>query len=66
MTRVEELERAVVSLPEQDYDQFLHWFLERDWEKWNNQIEADSKTGRLDFLIKEAIQDKEQNKLNNL
>ena len=66
MRRVKELERAVVSLPEQDYDQFLHWFLERDWEKWNNQIEADSKTGRLDFLIKEAIQDKEQNKLKNL
>jgi hypothetical protein len=55
MRRVEELERAVVSLPEQDYDQFRHWFLERDWQKWDNQIEADSKTGRLDFLIKDSI-----------
>jgi len=66
MTRVEELEKAVVSLPEQEYGQFRHWFMERDWKKWDYQIEADSKAGRLDFLIKEAGHDKEHNKLKDL
>jgi hypothetical protein len=66
MTTVEELERAVVSLPEEEYGQFRQWFLERHWEEWDNQIEADCKAGKLDFLIKEAIQDEEQNRLKDL
>ncbi len=43
MTRVEELELAVAALPEEEYDQFRCWFLERDWERWDRQIEADAK-----------------------
>ena len=66
MTKIEELEKAVDSLPEQEYGQFRHWFLERDWEKWDEQIEADSETGKLDFLIKEASEGKGQNKLKDL
>ena len=52
MTRVEELEKAVDALSEKEYSVFRQRFLERDWEKWDLQIETDSKSGNLDFLIK--------------
>jgi hypothetical protein len=66
MTRVEELELAVAALPEEEYDQFRGWFLERDWEKWDRQIEADAKSGKLDFLIQEAFTAKRENRLRDL
>jgi len=55
MTTVQEIERAVSTLPETDYGQFRRWFLEEDWKKWDRQVETDSKAGKLDFLAKEAL-----------
>jgi len=54
MTKLEELALAIESLPADEYSQFRRWFLERDWEKWDREIEADSTAGKLDFLVKEA------------
>jgi hypothetical protein len=42
------------------------WFAERDWEKWDKQIEVDSKSKKLDFLIKEARDEKEKGKLKEI
>jgi len=58
MTKVQQLEKAVISLPEDDYGRFRRWFLENDWAKWDAQIQADSKSGKLDFLIEEAAEAK--------
>jgi hypothetical protein len=66
MTRLEELERAVASLTEEEYRQFRHWFLERDWERWDRQIEADSRTGKLDFLVRAALEAKKEGRLEEL
>ena len=63
MTRLEELERVVASLTEEEYHEFRQWFLERDWEQWDRQIEADSRAGKLDFLVREALEAKQQGKL---
>jgi len=54
MTKLREIELAIDSLPEEEYGEFRRWFLERDWTKWDRQIEADSASGKLDFLIMEA------------
>lgn len=54
MENIKEIEKAVASLPEDQYRQFRDWFWERDWAIWDKQIEADSEAGKLDFLIKEA------------
>lgn len=54
MTKLEELERAITSLSDEEYREFRRWFLERDWEQWDRQIVEDSAAGKLDFLIKEA------------
>lgn len=57
---------AVASLPEEEYCEFRRWFQERDWEKWDRQIEEDSRAGRLDFLAKEALEAKKEGKLKKL
>ncbi len=66
MTRVEELELAVEALPQDEYRQFRSWFLDRDWEKWDRQLEADVQAGKLDFLIQEALEGKSENRLREL
>ena len=66
MTGLEEIEMAVEALPEKEYSRFRQWFLERDWERWDRQIEADSASGKLDFLIREAREAKDTGKLGNL
>jgi hypothetical protein len=66
MTRLEELETAVGALREKEYSKFRRWFLERDWEKWDRQIEADSASGKLEFLAREAREAKKSGKLRNL
>ena len=57
MTKVQEIQAAIETLPHEDYVRLRQWFSERDWENWDRQIEADSESGNLDFLIKEAIAD---------
>ena len=66
MTRIEEIEKAVASLPVEEYRQFREWFLERDWAQWDKQIQADSESGKVDFLVKEAMNEKSQGKLRDL
>ena len=36
---LQEIQKAILSLPEADYLQLRHWFNELDWEKWDQQIE---------------------------
>jgi len=50
IARVEEIQVAIESLPYQEYVRLRQWFSERDWGKWDGQIEADSESGKLDFL----------------
>ena len=38
----------------------------KDWDKWDKQIETDSKSGKLDFLIVEAMKEKEKGTLKEL
>ena len=66
MTKVKEIETAVGSLPVEEYRQFRAWFLKRDWEAWDRQIETDSASGKLDFLLKEADEEKYQQRLRTL
>jgi hypothetical protein len=66
MTRIEELEMAVASLPEKEYNRFRQWFLDRDWEKWDREIEADSAAGKLDFLVHKAADEKNDQRLTDL
>jgi hypothetical protein len=66
MTKLEEIKTAVDALREEEYGEFRQWFLERDWAKWDQQIEADSASGKLDFLIREAEEAKAKGTLKEL
>ncbi len=66
MTTVEELEMAVDSLTQEEYSRFRSWFLHRDWEKWDHEIQEDAKAGRLDFLVREAVEAKHRKSLRDL
>jgi hypothetical protein len=66
MTRVEEIQSAIQSLSREEYVRLRQWFLERDWEEWDRQIEADSEAGKLDFLVKEALAEKAKGNLTEL
>ncbi len=63
---VEAIKAAIEALSETDYVALRQWFSEKDWENWDRQIEADSKSGKLDFLIAEAKKEKEQGMLKAL
>jgi len=66
MTDVARIKVAIENLPEKDFLQLRKWFWEMDWERWNKQIETDSASGKLDFLIREAFDDKDKGQLEEI
>lgn len=66
MTKVEEIKAAIESLPEEEFIRIRQWFSEKDWQEWDKQIAQDSESGKLDFLIKEAVDEKDKGKLKDL
>ena len=66
MSKIEALKAEIESLPVEEIDALLHWLAEREWERWDRQIEADSREGRLDFLVREAREAKAKGELRDL
>lgn len=66
MLTVEEIKIAIDALPEKDYVSLRNWFSRKDWEKWDREIVKDSETGKLDFLIQEALHEKTRGTLRDL
>ena len=66
MQMVKKIKTEIEALDEEEYSQLRHWFSERDWKKWDKQIKSDSDSGKLDFLINEALDEKEKGKLKEL
>lgn len=54
---IKEVVKAVEQLPQDQLKQFRDWFLKFDSEVWDEQIEKDAKTGKLDALAQAAIDD---------
>ena len=66
MCTLEEIQSALASLSSEDYARLRQWFIDRDWEQWDQQIEADTAAGKLDFLVEEAMDEKTQGRLRDL
>jgi hypothetical protein len=58
MVQLSEIKKEIEELPKQEYNNLRQWFAEKDWEIWDKQIKEDSNSGKLDFLTKEALQEK--------
>jgi hypothetical protein len=54
MSRVEEIEAAIDGLPPEEYRRIVQWFRVREQRRWDEQMDADSVAGKLDFLFDEA------------
>lgn len=66
MSKLENIQAAIESLSEEEYSRLREWFVEKDWEQWDREIEVDSQSGKLDFLVKEALQKKSKGRLTDL
>jgi len=66
VTTVQSLEAAISQLPPNDLAEFRRWFAEFDAAAWDQQIEADAATGKLDALAAEALADYRSGKAREL
>jgi hypothetical protein len=54
MAKIDELKAGIESLPREEFAEIFRWLTEKDWERWDKEIEADSPAGGLEFLVQEA------------
>ena len=66
MSTVEEIKFAISALSEEDYIHLREWLSGKDWEQWEEEIERDSSSGKLDFLMEEAVAEKNRGRLRKL
>ena len=66
MSKVDELKKEIERLPKEEFTQLVRWLSEKNWERWDKEIEADSAAGKLDFLMREALGEKGKGTLKDL
>ena len=57
MSELEKLEEHIRKLSPEELKRFREWFVEFDAQIWDEQIAADSKAGKLDKLVSDALSD---------
>ena len=62
MTRLEQIEKDIESLSQGELEDFRRWFQEFDATAWDQQIEADAASGRLEKLADEALHEHDAGK----
>lgn len=65
-TSLEEIERAVSKLSDEELAKFRVWFAEFDAAQWDRQFEADVASGKLDALKSKALEDLRQGNCTDL
>jgi len=66
MSKIEELKADIEKLPSEELAELFRWLSEKEWESWDKEIEADSQAGRLDFLVREAHEEKAKGTLKEM
>jgi hypothetical protein len=66
MSKLDELKADIQRLPSEEVAALFRWLSEKEWESWDREIEADSQAGRLDFLVREARQEKAKGTLGEI
>ena len=65
MSPIEKLKAEIERLPGDDVAELARWLSERQWERWDTRIKADSRAESLDFLIDEARGEKSEGSIKN-
>jgi hypothetical protein len=55
MSNLEQIEAAILSLPSNEFEKLKQWFLDLDYERWDEQLEQDIADGKLEAFAQEAI-----------
>jgi hypothetical protein len=66
MSQIEHIKAEIEALSEEDLARLRKWFAEKDWQRWDEQLETDVAAGKLDVLLEEAKAAKTQGKLKDL
>lgn len=66
MTQVERIQSDIQALPKPEFIALRDWLIELDWSQWDAEIERDSESGKLDFLLEEALSAKSDKSLMDL
>jgi len=66
MSTIEDIEMAVTRLAPSDYEKFRQWLSDFDNRKWDAKLDEDSRSGRLDALAKEALEELERGQCSDL
>jgi hypothetical protein len=66
MSNVENIEDRIKELSPEELTAFRDWFINFDAEAWDRHFEADAKAGKLDFLVREAREEKAKGTFKNL
>ncbi len=66
MSKVDELKTEIEKLPMKEFTELVRWLSEKDWERWDKEIIGDSEAGKLDFLVREALEEKSKRTLKDL
>ncbi len=66
MMKIEELFTEIEALPEKEFLRLRRWFAEKDWQRWDRQLEVDVAEGKLDILLEEALAAKNEGTLQDL
>ena len=60
-----EITQDILALPEAEFSDLMKWVWDHDWERWNRQLEADIKAGKLEFLKEKILEARKQGALAN-
>ena len=66
MVSITDIQEAILDLPETEYTELRKWLSDLDWDRWDEQIEADSEAGKLDRLLEDAREARERGSLEEL
>ena len=66
MSKIDELKTDIERLPDAEVAELFRWLSENAWERWDEEIKADFAAGRLDFLVREAREEKAKGTLKEI
>ena len=66
MSKIDELTADIERLPGEEVAELFRWLSEKEWENWDEEMRADSQAGSLDFLVREAVDQKARGTLKEL
>ncbi len=58
MSKIDDLKAEIENLSTNEIAEIFRWLSQKDWERWDKEIEGDSQWQKIDFLIRETHEDK--------